>query len=215
MLIRDCKAPCCDKKAEYGKYECPGHRQRMRKHGSYGDTPLKRVPPRGLSGWDVVLFNGWLVTDQGCWEYLGPRFANGYGQVKIDGTPTLLHRVSYEFHKGKIPAGLMVRHKCDNKPCMNPDHLETGTAHENVQDRQERGRTARGNQARGYFTDSQVREIRDEIANYIEEVGGNRLVYGKKYGEIAERYSVSRSCVHNIWLRKTYTHVEGGRNWQG
>lgn len=52
------------------------------------------------------------------------------------------HRASYEIHHGPIPEGQVVRHKCDNKLCLNPEHLEAGTQRENIQDAIDRGRMA-------------------------------------------------------------------------
>ena len=49
------------------------------------------------------------------------------------------HRWSYVCHIGPIPEGLLVRHKCDNPPCINPEHLEVGTIADNMADVQSRG----------------------------------------------------------------------------
>lgn len=61
---------------------------------------------------------------------------NGYGVSK----GLYAHRVAYEVAFGKIPEGLVVRHKCDNRICINPEHLELGTQADNVRDMRERGR---------------------------------------------------------------------------
>ncbi|GAA3328627.1 hypothetical protein GCM10020331_073350 [Ectobacillus funiculus] len=50
------------------------------------------------------------------------------------------HRVAYQLHKEDIPVGQMVRHTCDNRACVNPEHLELGTAEQNTQDKVERYR---------------------------------------------------------------------------
>jgi hypothetical protein len=50
-----------------------------------------------------------------------------------------VHRYSYELHKGPISEGLHVLHECDNKLCINPDHLRAGTHAENIRDAVARG----------------------------------------------------------------------------
>lgn len=88
---------------------------------------------------------GWTVTDPGCWEWNGTIANNGYGvfTAKHLGIRSgLVHRYSYEYFKEPIPEGLLIRHKCDNPKCMNPDHLETGTYADNTRDMLERDRAA-------------------------------------------------------------------------
>ena len=81
-----------------------------------------------------------------CWTWQGCRMPNGYGSLKArDGghTHRYAHRVAYELVNGLIPNGLMVLHHCDNPPCCNPAHLYLGTAKDNAQDRERRGRGRR------------------------------------------------------------------------
>ena len=87
---------------------------------------------------------GWDETDRGCWEWRGKRSEKGYGLInahRLDAVGARVHRLMWEMHNGPIPDGLVVRHRCDNPPCVNPDHLEVGTVAENQRDMAERGRS--------------------------------------------------------------------------
>lgn len=75
----------------------------------------------------------------GCWEWTGHKYSNGYGVLKVFGRDVSAHRYSYELHKGPIPAGMFVLHSCDNKSCINPDHLRVGTHQENMDEAHARG----------------------------------------------------------------------------
>lgn len=82
-----------------------------------------------------------------CWEWKRGRSTDGYGRVRAGGETQQANRVSFLVHNGFLPDDKVVRHKCDNPPCVNPAHLLLGTNLDNVRDREERGRTASGDRA--------------------------------------------------------------------
>jgi len=59
-----------------------------------------------------------------CWPWLGCIESEGYGVIKIDGKMHKAHRLSHLVNIGLIPEGFVVDHNCENKSCVNPDHLE-------------------------------------------------------------------------------------------
>lgn len=75
----------------------------------------------------------------GCWLWTGTKVSIGYGWFWHPGG-TYAHRWSYQHYVGLIPDGLVIRHKCDNPPCVNPDHLLVGTQRDNIADAISRGR---------------------------------------------------------------------------
>lgn len=99
----------------------------------------------GRYNWNIKTFQLLVmpITETGCWIWLGgTRGKSGYGCMTHPKTqkPTQAHRFSWELHRGEIPEGMLVLHKCDVPSCVNPDHLYLGTHGENMKDMVKRNR---------------------------------------------------------------------------
>lgn len=93
----------------------------------------------------ISRFNTKIIKDSlGCWLWMGyVRGDSGYGGFRFRGASWKAHRVAYTIFREEIPEGQFIRHLCHNKLCVNPEHLEIGTAKENSLDCVKDGRRKR------------------------------------------------------------------------
>lgn len=85
--------------------------------------------------------NTMFEPNTGCWFWTGP-LRKGYARITMpDQRKVSVHRLSYQIYKGEIPIGLLVCHHCDNRLCINPDHLFLGTYQDNATDMVRKGRS--------------------------------------------------------------------------
>lgn len=76
----------------------------------------------------------------GCIEWIGHIENTGYGAIKFQARRLKAHRAAWELKHGKVPKGLFVLHRCDNRACINPAHLFVGTQLDNIRDMIAKGR---------------------------------------------------------------------------
>lgn len=73
------------------------------------------------------------LTESGCIEWIASLNNRGYGTFASGhGSTVVAHRWSYEYHVGPIPSGFQLDHLCENRACINPDHLDPVTARANL-----------------------------------------------------------------------------------
>jgi len=142
-----------------------------------------------------------------CWEWTARLNNGGYGQIRLGGRFILAHRYSFILHH-PITIDLLqhreicVCHRCDNRKCVNPEHLFLGSMKDNNDDKMAKGRWGGGDkkgekQAQHKLTETQVREIRGRW----EEGGITQRKLSVEYG-------VYYTTISKIISRKTWGHLE-------
>ena len=157
-------------------------------------TPWRSVPDRF---WAKVL------RGPGCWEWTGNRSYQNYGRLLIVGTmrKAFAHRVSWEIHHGPIPDGMFVCHRCDNPPCVRPDHLFLGTHQDNMDDRTAKGR---------HVAVSMPGETNPSAKLSLEQVREIRRTATRRRGEqmaMARAYGVSGVLIGKVIRQEIWRDV--------
>lgn len=139
---------------------------------------------------------------ENCWWWIGYIGNFGYGQLFRN---MRAHRVSYEIHKGKIPKNMYVLHKCDNRACVNPDHLFLGTHLDNIADMNKKKRVNISGIGKGenWGVNCGNAKLREEQVLEIRE----RLKLKENQSQIAREFGVKRATINDISQGKTWRNL--------
>jgi hypothetical protein len=164
------------------------------------------------------LLNG-IKKNGDCWDWKRKISKTGYGQITINSKYCSVHRESYKFFKGEIPLGNQVCHSCDNKKCINPEHLWVGTQKENIQDAKNKNRLAdqRGRKHSKETLEKlklrphsdrrgekhHLRKLNEKDIFKIRDL----LKNGYTQKQIGEMYEVNQSTICQIKNGKRWSHI--------
>lgn len=136
----------------------------------------------------------------GCLLWMGGTNEHGYGIIGLgtreQGTDRT-HRVSWRLHRGEIPPGANVLHRCDTPACVNPAHLFLGTLSDNSRDMVTKGRDFRPDN-RG-----ERAKWRKLCSDAVRDIRTRRM----SSTSFARLYGVSKSAVCEIWRGRTWASV--------
>ncbi len=148
---------------------------------------------------DIKRFWSKVSKSKSCWLWKDAYNSSGYGRLRRKDTKGhwLAHRMSYELSTGhEIPEGLVIRHQCHNRPCVNPEHLLIGTIAENVADSVRAKRHSFGERhSHAKLTEADVQDIRRELRKGAENV------------DLAQVYNTSAQAIYRIKRNRTWRLV--------
>ena len=164
------------------------------------------------------------LNNNSCWEWKAGRTIGGYGKFRLGKHTMAASRASYLINRGDIPKGMHVCHKCDNRLCVNPNHLFTGTAQDNTKDMIRKGRqgvlsdegrkrvseaTKRMNETRVYTSQNVGTDNGRNVyaPETILQIRADHATGKFSQREIARRYGMDFRYISNIVHRKVWQHL--------
>ena len=157
----------------------------------------------------IRFFDKVKITDN-CWIWTAAKDRGGYGQFFLNKTMVKPHRYSWEYFRRKIPDGLCVCHKCDNPPCVNPDHLFLGTMKDDIQDAIKKGRFHQNNQGfkKGHDLNKGEKHYNAKLTKeQVKDIRRKYVPWKYTQEKLAKEYNVSQSRISEILSNKYWKFV--------
>lgn len=157
--------------------------------------PLPKVPSETLF-WQKVNRD----ADGGCWEWTGGK-SYGYGITMLDGITFRAHRVTFEKEFGPVADGLEIDHKCHNRACVNPDHLQAVTRKLNLENR--KGAAANSmSGVRGVHWSRRYQRWQVEVSSL------GRKYFGGRFADIREAERAAIDLRNSIFTNNLTDRIE-------
>jgi hypothetical protein len=181
-----CSVDGCEKKTK-SKGLCITHYTRLIRHGKLTTNIIVNNDKERLT-------SNAKQEENGCWNW--QKFKkNGYGVSSLNGKVEQAHRASWTTFVGEIPDGMQINHKCNNRACINPDHLYIGTQKQNMDDMKNANRA---NPAKG--ESSGMAKLKEEDVFLIRKSKDSRK-------KLAEQFGVSLSLINAVKNNKIWRHI--------
>lgn len=194
--VDGCEKPCGKPHSSSAKF-CEMHRARMRRFGTTDEPPGAHAPAE-VRFWKYVVKAG----PDDCWVWTGAKAPGGYGVIGVAARKIRAyraHRLSWEMANGQpAPDGMVVMHKCDNPPCVNPAHLKLGTYADNTADMMAKGRKVDAG-APGVSNCNAV--LTADLVRYIRASDKTNV-------ELAREIGVTRATVRKARLGISWPHIK-------
>lgn len=174
-----------------------------------GDSPEPKNSFRSVGPEKAAMF--WKKVRKGnpeeCWEWTAAVMHSGYGVFSINRRAVRAHRVSYVIEFGPIPPDRpCVLHKCDNRKCVNPNHLFAGTKSDNSIDMVAKGRGV-GQCHPELMSHGETHHKAKLNREAVLEIRRAHAEDRTGYKKLAIRFGISHTAARDVIQRKNWKHV--------